>query len=166
MANNILINGTIQFTPNEIEEDIYPKILDKINKKYIKCNMEHGYVLKIQKIDKKFSVKINNNTSNIIFYIKFIAQRILPEVDKILTCKVQAIFNHGIFAQIEDKIKIIIPIASLSKFSYIKDGNETFPDTPIFYSEKRTIHKDMYIKIQIIDVKYAKNRYNCIGKLV
>ena len=166
MSDTILIEGTVRFAPNELNHNIRQLLVEKLSAKYITCNINNGYIQKIVKINNKYTTLIDNNSSDIVISIKFMAQRILPTIGMKLDCVVNTIFNHGIFAQIEDKIKILIPVATMRDYSFDHSGSVEAPGIPVFKSSTVTIGKHDTIKIIITDVKYSKNRYNCIGKLI
>ena len=202
MFDRILIDGIVIIYPYELDQNINDIIIKKLASKYIVCNKKYGCVTKINKIHNQYKTYIERNTSNIKVHIKFMVERILPRIDKRLNCKVHMIFNHGIFAQIDQHIKILIPIASIKNGKFIQNS----PDGSIFQIEQnnmppsndsvsndsvsnddscssesndsdeddscssedkiqRIIKTGDLIKIKITDVKYNKNRYNCIGKL-
>ena len=239
MFDRILIDGIVIIYPYELDQNINDIIIKKLASKYIVCNKKYGCVTKINKIHNQYKTYIERNTSNIKVHIKFMVERILPRIGKRLNCKVHMIFNHGIFAQIDQHIKILIPIASIKSGKFIQNT----PDGSIFQIEQnksnntpasndsdsnndscssesndsddddscssesndsddddscssesndsdeddscssesddsdeddscssedkiqRIIKTGDLIKIKITDVKYNKNRYNCIGKL-
>ena len=99
-------------------------IEQKIRNKYIICNKEYGCVNNILKIHNNYVTHVERNSGLIKLYIKFLAKRILPSVGKKLTCVVHMIFNHGIFAQIEQNIKILIPTTELHDSTFISHDNE------------------------------------------
>ena len=69
------------------------------------------------------------------------------------------IFNHGIFAEIDDKIKILIPDHTLKTDGYQFDKTDN-----VYNGNNTTIKKQDKILIEIIDIVY-NNKYDCIGKL-
>lgn len=166
MSNNILLEGSVMLAPDELNQDIQQLLVEKLVKKYVTCNINHGYIKRILKIHNNYTTLIDNNSGNIIFNMKFLVERILPEIGMKLDCVVHTIFSHGIFAQVADKIKILIPVATMQEYSFIRDGTDEMPNIPVFKSNEKTICKDTKLQIIITDVKYGKNRYNCIGKLI
>ena len=131
MFDRILIDGIVIIYPYELDQNINDIIIKKLASKYIVCNKKYGCVTKINKIHNQYKTYIERNTSNIKVHIKFMVERILPRIDKRLNCKVHMIFNHGIFAQIDQHIKILIPIASIKNGKFIQNS----PDGSIFQIE-------------------------------
>ena len=87
------------------------------------CNKEHGYILKINKIIK---IKENNITSNgeLEFLLDFEADTLYPEKDKIFEGNVCMIFSAGIFVNIKDIFKILIPLNELKNYVYDNTENK------------------------------------------
>ena len=165
MTDKILINGYIVLHPHELEQNIDNKIIEKINKKYIICNREYGCIMKLDKVHHKYKTSIDRNTGNIKIDVKFTVTRILPQYGKELVCNVHMIFNHGIFAQIGDHIKILVPVDSIKNGKFIQtDGVFEIHDSND--AQPITIARGDVIKIKINEIKYSKNRYNCIGELI
>ena len=217
MTNRILIDGIVVIYPHELNEDMNNLIIEKLNAKYIVCNKQYGCITNISKIHNEYKTYIERNTGNIRIHVKFMAGRILPIIGKLLKCTVHMIFNHGIFAQIDQHIKILIPIASIKNGKFIQntqngsvfeikqnkasasasdstasdstasdstasdsdstasDSDSTASDSTASDSDSTASDSDStdtliikngdIIKIKITDVKYNKNRYNCIGEL-
>jgi len=169
MGDKILIDGHVILNPNELNNEIWDMLEQKIKEKYILCNHEYGYITKLCKIHNHYTSYIERNSGNVKMSVRFLAERILPVIGKQLVCTVHMIFNHGIFAQVGDNIKILIPTASIKNGSYtVIDGDDCSKHSVFKISdsnETRFITVDDTIKITISDVKYNKNRYNCIGQL-
>ena len=166
MSTTLIIEGNVTLTPSELRENIQELLVSKLNKKYLTCNINYGYVYKILAVHNKYTTLIDNNSSNINFDLKFKIERILPIVNMKLNCTVHTIFNHGIFAQVEDKIKILVPSSTISDYFFQKNQSDSIPASCFCKKDKSSIiKKNDTISIIITDVKYSKNRYNCIGKL-
>jgi len=168
MNEKLLIDGHIILTPNELNMEIWDMLEQKIKDKYIKCNNEYGCITKLCKIHNTYTTHIERNSGNVKIYTRFLAERILPTIGKQLSCTVHMIFNHGIFAQIGENIKILIPITSIKNGKYTVDEGEDSSKhsvVKITGDHPKIIAADDDIKIIIIEVKYNKSRYNCIGQL-
>ena len=121
------------------------------------CNKEHGYILKINKIIK---IKENNITSNgeLEFLLDFEADTLYPEKDKIFEGNVCMIFSAGIFVNIKDIFKILIPLNELKNYVYDNTENK-------FVKDNKIIKVGDIIKVIIIDTKYSKKSFSCFGKI-
>ena len=69
------------------------------------------------------------------------------------------IFSGGLFINIKNKIKLLIPISSLSDYKF--DAS-----TKTFKGEKSVIKENDEIKIKITGIKYSKKNFNCFGELI
>jgi len=121
------------------------------------CNKEDGYILKINKIIKIIE---NNITSNgeLEFLVEFEADTLYPEKDKIFEGNVCMIFSAGIFINIKDVFKILIPLNELKEYKYDSSKNN-------FAKEDKNIKVGDLIKVSILDTKYSKKSFSCFGKL-
>ena len=156
-------------TKKIIEKKVYLKYeyLDKNYKNNILTNLieitknlsnkEHGYILKINKIIK---IKENNITSNgeLEFLLDFEADTLYPEKDKIFEGNVCMIFSAGIFVNIKDIFKILIPLNELKNYVYDNTENK-------FVKDNKIIKVGDIIKVIIIDTKYSKKSFSCFGKI-
>ena len=169
MSDKILIDGYIILTPDELNQEILYLLEHKIKEKYILCNHEYGYITKLCKIHNGYTSYIERNSGNVKISVRFLAERILPTIGKQLVCTVHMIFNHGIFAQIGENIKILIPAISIKNGKYSVDDGDDCSKHPVFKISGddgiKIIESDDTLKITINEVKYNKNRYNCIGQL-
>ena len=170
MSDIVLVDAHIVLAPSELHENLSTILPRKLEQKYIGCNKEYGCVVRLHKIDNNYTTEIDGNSGNILIYTKCLVERILPEVRKIFKCTVHMIFNHGIFAQLGENIKILIPKTTMSGYEFLQSGDDQYPDIPIFKNTHKQAHPDIIskhqkINIEVVDVKYNNHRYNCIGKL-
>jgi len=163
MHDELVIEGCVILQPDEFNNNWKNIIVDKIKSKYLGCTEKYGYIIDILQISNEIDTKLDCNTTMITCNIIIKVSRIKPEKHKVLSCKVQMIFNNGIFAQIDDKIKILVPNDTLENGNYIfqKTINKYYNN-----NTKQTISKDDTIKVMITDLQYSKNKYNCIGIMV
>lgn len=155
---SITLSGEVVLHPEQMKEEWQKNIIDQIHKKYIKCDKVNGYICEITRISPDMEMILDTNTANIRCSIKFQAKRILPRIGLIIKCKISMIFQHGIFASINEGIKILIPQNTLDKY--------TFDQTKqILTKGVQKIEKHDEISVEITETKYSKHCYNCIGKL-
>lgn len=121
-----------------------------------KCTVDYGYIIKIIKI-----VDIGDNTigtanSLVFFNVTYDAEILKPEIGQILTGTVCMIFQHGIFVNILDKMKVLIPATAMSSFSF---------ENSSFVGNDLTITDGVELNIRITMIKYEKKVFSCIGEL-
>ena len=96
-------------------------------------------------------------SSNVIFKVKFGIKSIKPEIGKKYKSKVCMTFPNGIIAEIENKIKVVIPINKLPNYTFEKT---------CFKKGDTTISKNDILDIVVEMVKYEKQNFNCIASII
>ena len=69
------------------------------------------------------------------------------------------IFQHGIFVDVKNKLKVLVPIKSMKTYVFEDD----------FFVNKKENSKisiSSQLSIRIIMIKYEKKEFSCIGELV
>lgn len=165
MYENLIIDSFVTLEPNEFDNNWKNKIAEKIKQKYLGCTNKYGYIVEVLQIENNIDTVFDDNSVAIKCNTKIRIKRINPIIGKQLECTINMIFGHGIFAQIDDKIKILVPHNTLVQkgYNFNKMTNEYTKGTG---TTTESIVKLQKIKIEITDVKYSKNMYNCIGKLI
>ena len=66
-----------------------------------------------------------------------------------------------IFVKVQNRLKVLIPIACLEKYMFKRDVES------YYYNEEldKRIKKDDSLVFEITNIQYSKNNFNCIGKL-
>jgi DNA-directed RNA polymerase subunit E'/Rpb7 len=129
-------------------------LLDIYRTKYESTGNDLGYIVKIHKINDIISTNLNNN-SEIIVESLCNCNIFKPEVGLKINCVIDMIHINGIFVSIY-KIKILIP-STTNQYEYL--GN-SFKINNIQYNIGD------YIDIEIVNIRYDKYVYSCIGKLI
>ena len=148
-----------------------PEFLDKNYKTYLfqkikdtaknECSKDYGYFLDIKRILKIVDNDITSN-SEIVFTVEFEVETLLPIKGKEFEGTICMIFNSGIFVNIKNKLKVLIPITELSNYTYDSSKN-------IFVlkdKEEDILKKDSIINICILDIRYSKKQFSCFGKFI
>ena len=155
-----IIERKIQLEPEFLYSGLNAKLLDNVKKVYEnECTKETGYILKVNKIVRIKDNYISNVNSSIIFVVDIDVDILKPEINAVYTDKVSMIFSGGLFINIMNKIKLLIPISSLSDYSFD-------PATKTFVKCKSVIKENDEIKIKITGIKYSKKNFNCFGELI
>ncbi len=140
----------------QIKKHIYQRLHDKM---VGKCNQEYGYILSIS--DK---IKIIDNSlapagSGVLFNVKFDIESLKPVENEKYKGKVCMILQHGIFVEVADKLKILIPSDKMNNYKYSKNKK-------LWKKDGNYINLNDYVTITINLIKYEKKNFNCIGTLV
>ena len=147
--------------PEFLDENLSSHIKEKLKENYEgECSKRDGFICKILGI---FSYRNNHIINNplIEFNISFKAMVLKPEPGKVLSVKVNMVFHHGIFAEL-NSLKILIPTSRLKKYKFknVIESSESY-----FYYKKNEISVGSNIKAKIVEVRYERGKYSCIGDL-
>jgi DNA-directed RNA polymerase subunit E'/Rpb7 len=100
---------------------------------------------------------ISSNCQN-IFIVVFDAEILKPEVGKIFEGVVCMIFGSGIFINIYNKLKVLIPLSSIPEYEYNSSSNQ-------FEKKTKIIKQNDTVKVKISGTKYSKQSYSCFGTI-
>jgi DNA-directed RNA polymerase subunit E'/Rpb7 len=122
------------------------------------CSKDHGYVLKVNKLLKIVDNYISNVNSELIFIVEYDADVVKPQINDIFEDDIFLILRNGIFFNIKNKFKVLIPPDALSDYIFDSDN-------------KSYTHKDhatvlcsgMRCRVQITGVRYMNRKYDCFG---
>ena len=125
------------------------------------CTKENGYIIEIIKINRIKNKYISGNNCEIIFEVDIDAEVLKPEINKIFTDKVCMIFSGGIFIDVKNKFKILIPLAYLYNLVFDQENKH-------FKNEKTgfIIKENDTIDVKITGIKFSKNNFSCFGELI
>ena len=123
------------------------------------CTKEDGYILLVKKIKKIKENYISSVDGSIIFIVDIEVDTLKPEIDDIYRDKVCMVFSGGIFINIKDKIKVLIPLNTLVNYKF-DSSTKTF-----ISDDKKVIKEHDEIDIKISGIKYSKKNFSCFGEL-
>lgn len=162
MHTTSIIERRICVEAEFLDENILDHVLNKIkNVCKNECTKEDGYILDVIKIVNIKNNYISNVNSDIVFIVAFEAEILKPDVGKQFTDKVCMIFSGGIFINVKDKFKVLIPQSCLDKYTF-NSSKKTF----IHNDDKTIISEDDTITIVINVMKYSKKNFSCIGYII
>lgn len=153
MTSVININKTIEFIPNP-KDNSETYWLSLFKEKYNStCNKKYGYILDILKINKVLNSTISIYNGNCILTCEIQIVNLLPIIHNSIEGIIQKIYKEGIFLLCENCMKIFIPTENLKDNHY--SGN--------LKDFKPKINEQIIVKI--IDIRFSKGKYDCIGKI-
>lgn len=159
--DTVNISTKIEIKPIFFHKNIINHIYNKIKKIHLlKCTKEYGHILDINENIIIKDQYINRVNSEVIFVVEFLATIFKPEKGKKASGKVCMIYKDGIFLNIVNNQKILIPTNYLDHYYFNND---------IFIHNE---NNDIKIKIGdtvetiIIDSKYYNQNFSCFGKLI
>lgn len=143
--------------PRFIDDNVPHQIEKKIKEKYVnKCNKTYGYVLDVQDIE-IIDNKISRTGGNVFYTVKCKISSLKPQIGSRYVGNVCMIYEAGIFVDVQDKFKVLIPSDTLEGYKY--DSEEEF-----FKKKGKVIKEESEIKLEITNVEFSDGIYNCIGK--
>ena len=153
----IILRRQICVKPEYINSMIFEQLLYELKSLCVnECSKDVGYIMNVIKIIKIIDNYINMD-SNVVFDIKFEAEVLVPKNDKVFQGQVCMIFEEGIFVDIMNKMKILIPATSLTDYVFNKN---------MFIKGKSVIKENNTVTIKIIAFQYNNQEFNCFGTLI
>ena len=148
-----VITRRVYLNPKFLDENIMEHLLGRCKELSVgECTKEHGHILSISD---NLEVLKNEDT---IFTVKFEAHTLKPKPGDKLSGKVCMLYKDGIFAQISDKQKILIPAACINGYKY-DDASRTYSN-----GSKKIVEGDQIHAI-VTASQYSKQNFSCIGCL-
>lgn len=146
-----------QYLDSNIKENILKKLKIITNNE---CSKEYGYYINIIKINNILDNYISSNCEN-IFIVEFDAEILKPEIGKKYEGKVCMLFGGGIFLNVLNRLKILIPLSTITDYEYNPLKNN-------FTNKKngKVIILNDDLKVIISGTKYSKQNFSCFGKLL
>ena len=111
------------------------------------CTHENGYILKVNKIVSIKDNYISNVNSSIIFVLDIDVEVLKPDINSIYVDKVSMIFSGGLFINIKNKIKVLIPVSSLVDYKF-DTATKSF-----IKNDKTIVKENDEIKVKITGIK-------------
>lgn len=141
-------------------DKLYDYILKSLKEFETTCNQEDGYIDQIFQI-MNIENKCLLDTGECCLNVMVEASCFKPDIGKVIETNVEIIFPHGIFSSLYI-LRFLVPFNSLMEdYDYIQHEN--------IYRHKRSSHVIQVgskINIEITNLKYDKNHFSCIAKLV
>ena len=125
------------------------------------CTKDYGYITKINCENEELEIidhEISRISSDLLFTVSFHAETINPKKGDIIKGEVCMIFSDGIFVNVEDRLKILIPITNLQDYSYEEEEN-------IFSKKDYTVKVGDIVEVIIQASMFNKKKINCFGLL-
>lgn len=125
------------------------------------CSKEHGYVLKVNKLLNIVDNYISNVNSELIFIVQYDADIVKPQINDIFEDDIFLILRSGIFFNVKNKFKVLIPPDALTDYTFDND-NRTY----VHKQDNTVLRSGMSCRIQITGVRYMNRKFDCFGIIV
>jgi len=157
---SVVIERRVSIDHEYLNKNISDAILQKIREiTKDECTKEFGYILNVIKIVKIIDNYISPVNCENIFIVLFEVETLKPENGKIFSGEVCMIFNGGIFLNVKNKQKILIPSTALSKYTFDLANK-------CFKIGKDIIKEGTVLDIVVTGTKYSKKSFSCFGNLI
>jgi len=155
---------TLRFclAPEHFDAQYKTHLLRSIKERYEnKSFKEFGYILEIQGIRAILNEEIMSMVPNVFFMVRVDALLYRPKVGDHIEVKIDKIFHHGVFIM-EDKVRILIPIALCPRHEVQKDFSSFYIlDT----QTQKTFRKDDTLTVELVEVRFEKDGFSCIASI-
>jgi DNA-directed RNA polymerase subunit E'/Rpb7 len=149
----ILIQRRVCLEPRFLDSNIRQHILNKVsNDTTEECTQEHGYILEILHL-----VRIVSSEGT-IFLVELEAETFKPVGGAEVEGTVCMVYHDGIFINIRDKQKMLIPTSTLPEHSF----DEV---TRAFHMGDTTIMVGDTVRAVVTAAKYSNGKFSCFGSL-
>jgi len=158
----IIIQRQVCIEPKYMDMNIMDHIMNELKKNCLKeCNDVYGYIMKINRIIKIIDNYINMD-SNIVFNLKFEALCLNPKTDKIFTGEVCMQYTDGIFIDVMQTMKILIPKKNIVGYVFNKSTNSFVNPNN---NNDKIVNKNK-LKVKITASRYNNKRFDVFGNIV
>lgn len=161
MTTIVTIEKRLCIDPTFLGKNLHRKLFEFLKESTKnECTKENGYVIDIKRIKQIKNNYISGNNCEIIFELDIDAEILKPEINKIFTDKVCMLFSGGVFIDIQNKFKVLIPLSSLYNFIFDQE-------LKLFKNEITSviIQENDSVNVKITGIKFAKNNFSCFGEL-
>jgi DNA-directed RNA polymerase subunit E'/Rpb7 len=158
----VILNKRICLHSKFLDQNIMRHILEKLSELADgTCSQEYGYILRIKKIIEILDHEIGRADIENIFNVRFEADILKPEKGLEMNGKVCMIYKDGIFINIMDKQKMLIPKNKLTDYDFL-DSDNTYKHK----TTKKTINIGDNITAVVTVTGYNNQSYSCFGCIV
>jgi DNA-directed RNA polymerase subunit E'/Rpb7 len=159
---SVMLEKRICLHSKYLDQNLENHILNKLRELTTgNCTQEYGYVLKIDSLFDILDHQIGRADSDNIFNVKFKADILKPEKGLEMIGKVCMIYKDGIFINVLEKQKMLIPANKMDDYVFSESGS-----VYIHKTTSKTIKMGDMIKAVVTVVGYNNQSYSCFGCIV
>ena len=123
------------------------------------CSKDYGYIIAVKGIKQILSHKIGRANADNVFTVEFEAETLNPTPGMKVVGKACMIYKDGIFVNIMDKQKMLIPSTTMNDDSHFDDV------TGCYNVSGRTIKVGDNVTAEITASQYTNGFFSCLGVL-
>lgn len=143
MYHELKLDERVKVSPSDlncIEQVIRKYVMSKINK----CDKKYGYIMNVKSITIDLNhIPIIRHTGECLVNIEYVIEALLPTIGDVYEDTVITHLLPDAIFVLYKTVQIIIP----------------------YNGTTSTFSKGQKINVKIVDVRYAKKRYQCIGEV-
>ena len=157
--SRVVIEKKICLEPQYLNERLLDYLRERLQKEVLnRSDQVYGYITKIYDKIEVVENSISSAGTGVFFTVRFTAKAFRPAIGNVYKGKLCMTFPQGIFVEIMEKIKVLIPEANMGLFKY----NKT---TSSFKNGSVSLKQGDVLSVQLSLVKYERHNFNCIGNL-
>ena len=150
----VTIQRRVYLEPKYLDQNIMENILKTLTlDTFGECTKEYGHILSIERL-----IEIVGN-EDCVFIVKFEATVLKPEAGKKMTGKVCMVYMDGIFINVAEKQKMLIPALSLTGYKFD-------PVKKAYVNGDIKIQEGDEIDTVVTAAKYSNKNFSCFGSLL
>jgi DNA-directed RNA polymerase subunit E'/Rpb7 len=154
LEKRILLDS--KYLTKDIKQHICNKLVEVTKEE---CSKDYGYIIEIIKILEIKGHEIGRVNFDNIFTVIFEAYILNPVSGAEFEGVVCLIYKDGIFVNILDKQKMLIPKESIKDYKFDEDKN-------IYKKGDSVIAQDTKVKVRVTASQYRKKSFSCFGSLI
>ena len=161
MVTILTIEKKLCLQPEFFDKNIQTHIFNKLKQDLENtCSKEYGYILEVNKVLKIKDNYISSNCEN-IFVVDLQFTTLKPEIDKEFSGVICMIFSGGVFINIKNKLKVLVPESCILDYKFNQYKNIFINIT----DETITIKQGDIVNVIISGIKYSKKNFSCFGRI-
>lgn len=150
----------IVLSPHELNGNYKSILLEKLRNEYEgKAIENYGLIQKVKNIVEIQEEKIMDPIPNVFFKVKACISSYIPVANDVITMTIEKIIPYGIFLQM-DFFRVLIPLSNLDENVRIDVKNSA-----LVVKNEKQYKQEMDIQIQLQEIRFEKNGYNCLAKV-
>ena len=155
-----IISQKVYIKPEHLSHDVEVKILNKLKFSLEdKCTKQYGYIISVNRLVSISDNIISNTSGNIIFEVQCEIEYLKPIIGEHYEAKVIMIFQDGVVVKVQDRFTVFIRSNNMNEYEFDKIAGS-------YKKGKKEIQVDDDINMEIINIRYEKQNYDGIGKLI
>lgn len=163
---NQIISVNVLLEPSHLK-NVKATLMDKVSSTLKnKPFEEYGIITDIKEIVSVKNQEISEISTHINMIVDVSVEYYKPAIGNILKFPIKKIFNYGLFFS-EHEMRILIPISTIpDKWKLEKEDENYILVCQKNENEIEKLRINNVVSIEITDIRFEKNGFSCIAKLI